>query len=156
MQVSNASWELTGVQLEVGSVATDFEHLAISEELFLCQRYTVGFDATGSIDNYAVLCQGRFYNSTDAQLFLPMPVTMRHPPTIEAATTTAADTFFINSDGGFGGAACTSITLNERSFTGVTLVAKSIGNISGQSAGIGTSLYGDDTDDAKLVLSAEF
>ena len=30
---------LTGVQLEVGSVATDFEHRSYGEELALCQRY---------------------------------------------------------------------------------------------------------------------
>jgi len=30
---------LTGVQLEVGSVATDFEHRNYGEELALCQRY---------------------------------------------------------------------------------------------------------------------
>ena len=32
-------WYLTGVMIEIGSVATDFEHLSIQEELALCQRY---------------------------------------------------------------------------------------------------------------------
>ena len=32
-------WYLTGVQLEVGSVATDFEHKSFAQELALCQRY---------------------------------------------------------------------------------------------------------------------
>jgi len=32
-------WYLTGVQLEVGSVATDFEHRSFAQELALCQRY---------------------------------------------------------------------------------------------------------------------
>ena len=33
------TWYLTGVQLEVGDTATDFEHRSFGEELSLCQRY---------------------------------------------------------------------------------------------------------------------
>ena len=36
---NDATWELTGVQLEVGSVATDFEHRSIAVEKRLCMRY---------------------------------------------------------------------------------------------------------------------
>ena len=32
-------WQLTGVQLELGKVATPFEHRSYGEELALCQRY---------------------------------------------------------------------------------------------------------------------
>jgi len=35
----NATWQITGVQLEVGNVATPFEHRSYGEELALCQRY---------------------------------------------------------------------------------------------------------------------
>ena len=35
----NATWELTGVQLEVGSQATSFEHRSDAEEIRLCMRY---------------------------------------------------------------------------------------------------------------------
>jgi len=60
---------LTGVQAELGSVATDFEHRSYGEELALCQRYyekngsthwaTLGGDANGiyvhnPVFNYAV------------------------------------------------------------------------------------------------------
>jgi hypothetical protein len=36
---ANATWYITGIQLELGSVATDFEHRSYGEELALCQRY---------------------------------------------------------------------------------------------------------------------
>ena len=36
---NDATLEITGVQLEVGSVNTDFEHKTIGEDLALCQRY---------------------------------------------------------------------------------------------------------------------
>ena len=36
---NDATLEITGVQLEVGSVATDFEHRSFAQELALCQRY---------------------------------------------------------------------------------------------------------------------
>ncbi len=36
---NDATFEITGVQLEVGSVATDFEHLSFADDLRKCQRY---------------------------------------------------------------------------------------------------------------------
>tara|TARA_R100000700_G_scaffold1981_1_gene4477 strand:- start:79 stop:1215 length:1137 start_codon:yes stop_codon:yes gene_type:complete len=36
---NDATFQITGVQLEVGSVATDFEHRSFAQELQLCRRY---------------------------------------------------------------------------------------------------------------------
>jgi hypothetical protein len=41
-------WQITGVQLEVGSVATEFEHRSYGEELVLCQRYYQHSNGTGA------------------------------------------------------------------------------------------------------------
>ena len=35
----NATWQITGVQIEIGENATEFEHLNYTEELARCQRY---------------------------------------------------------------------------------------------------------------------
>ena len=36
---SGATWLVTGVQLEAGTISTDFEHLQYGQQLALCQRY---------------------------------------------------------------------------------------------------------------------
>ena len=46
---NDATWEITGIQLEVGSTATDFEHRSFQEELDLCHRYFYnGITANGT------------------------------------------------------------------------------------------------------------
>jgi len=39
LTAGSSTFDITGVQLEVGSVATDFEHKRFDDELFACQRY---------------------------------------------------------------------------------------------------------------------
>lgn len=39
-------WQITGVQLELGKVATPFEHRSYGEELALCQRYCQTYTGT--------------------------------------------------------------------------------------------------------------
>ena len=46
-QVTGGTAYITGVQFEVGSSATDFEHRSFGEELSLCQRYFYIFPRTG-------------------------------------------------------------------------------------------------------------
>ena len=47
---NDATFEITGVQLEVGSVATDFEHRSFGQELALCHRYCNALMSYGSGD----------------------------------------------------------------------------------------------------------
>ena len=49
----SATWYITGVQLEVGSTASDFEHIQYTEQLKLCERYfeVCGQGAFGVAEN---------------------------------------------------------------------------------------------------------
>lgn len=75
----NATWYLTGVQLEVGSVATPFERRQYGQELALCQRYMVRYDAVNV---------GISQNSQNIFSSLFFPVEMRAAPTLTSATYT--------------------------------------------------------------------
>ena len=66
------------VQLEVGKVATPFEHRSYGEELALCQRYY--YRASASELNGS-LCAGFATGSTGARGIINFPVTMRVAPT---------------------------------------------------------------------------
>ena len=71
---SSPTFEVTGVQIEVGKVATSYEHRSLGTELQLCQRY---YHQT----------QGRMswmtnVNGSDHHKPIQFPVTMRTSPTV--------------------------------------------------------------------------
>ena len=55
---NDATFELTGVQLEVGSVATDFEHRSFAVEKKLCERYFKVFRSFSGIAAASGVFQG--------------------------------------------------------------------------------------------------
>tara|TARA_R110002020_G_scaffold21_1_gene178 strand:+ start:832 stop:1920 length:1089 start_codon:yes stop_codon:yes gene_type:complete len=66
---TNRTFFITGVQMEVGSTATDFEHRSFGEELALCQRYyqDTGLYAAGwPIDATSALSGSNFITSMRA------------------------------------------------------------------------------------------
>ena len=91
-------WLLTGVQLEVGSVATPFEHRSYGDELARCERYYQVF--TNGVNDRGI-AMGAFYNSSTCVCVLPFRTTMRANPTIDATNggSPSPFTFYIHGIG---------------------------------------------------------
>jgi len=80
---SNATFEITGIQLEVGDVATDFEHRSYGDELARCQRYYQSFPKGSG--GYGAIYNGYTNTSTRVQGAFLFPVEMRTTPTFASS-----------------------------------------------------------------------
>ena len=75
--VNGATLQITGVQLEKGSVATPYEILPYATELALCQRYYHRTYNNPSNSQATSVCGFTVLTSTTAQGIYKLPVTMR-------------------------------------------------------------------------------
>ena len=93
---NDATFALTGIQLEVGDTATEFEHRSFGDELARCQRYFY-MRADGSVSTSAAIAEGRFMTGSEVDFMTFFPVTMRTTPSIYQVT--GADYFAIKASG---------------------------------------------------------
>jgi hypothetical protein len=79
-----STFDVTGMQLEVGSVATDFEHRSFGQELALCQRYYFQQPNPSGV--------GVVHSSANSSRYhgIEHPVPMRASPTVSIAATGSA------------------------------------------------------------------
>ena len=85
---SGATWQITGVQLEVGDTATPFEHpRSYGDELARCQRYYEKLGASGANGNYAGLAVGYSGSTGTGGSFLISASPKRVSPTVSSTGT---------------------------------------------------------------------
>lgn len=75
---TSGTWTLGNMQFEAGTASTSFERRQFGQELGLCQRYFYRLTAATNFTNFG---GGRAYASTDGQVFISVPVSMRGAPT---------------------------------------------------------------------------
>jgi len=140
----NRYWQVTGVQLEAGAVATPFEFEDYGVTLAKCQRYYYR-NTPGSIyGNYAVLASG---SSTLFEGSVHVPVTMR------TGATSVEYSSLVILDPGVDNHAVTSLTIAQ---TGQTSIGISI-NIASSAIAQGDAvvLRNNNTTSGYLAFSAE-
>jgi hypothetical protein len=85
MATQNNTFYITGLQLELGSVATPFEHRSYGEELTRCQRYYKRFNYSSGNRPVAI---GIGKGSSKIVADLTLPVTMRSQPSTAVSSYT--------------------------------------------------------------------
>ena len=82
---NDATFEMTGLQLEVGSVATPFEHRSYADELIRCQRYYQMY-RKGSSKSLGL---GFGYSANELDMPVSFITPMRDAPIIEQSVSTS-------------------------------------------------------------------
>ena len=121
---NDATWEITGLQLEGGASATEFEHRVFIDELRTCSRYfqTMGYnygDTIGGTDNYNGALNGYKMGGEGSGYYggWQFPVLMRATPTfviyaVVSGSETAGKLIDFNSGSDLGSASVARLTAN--------------------------------------------
>ena len=132
---------ITGVQLEAGTTATDFERLQYGQQLELCQRYCykIGGDSA-----YTPFAMGTSYNTVGGNALVNYPVAMR-------ATPTMTPTYPIRSLNGGSTQAVSSVSFGQGGATTAYIDYQTVSTTSGQAV----MLTADGNTASNLLFSAE-
>ena len=106
---SGATFYITGVQLEVGTTATNFDFRSYGTELQLCQRYYYQHASYAFTGGAATIGLVAFNTATDGRIMLTLPTTMRTYPSLVQGSGSNYYIMFCNSNNSY-----------FSSFTGIT------------------------------------
>jgi len=144
---SSATWQIAGVQLELGDTATPFEHRSYGDELARCQRYFYNLKYTAYYQTIKSPC--RLHSTTIMQGEFMHPVTMRTGPTLG---NNGVGNFRVNNNVG-GDEVCSNIGLQTSTPTGATMnFSKTTANLSIGNCGY---INTEANNDAELTFDAE-
>jgi hypothetical protein len=139
---TNNFWNLTGVQLEIGSIANPFEYKSYSEHLNLCQRYYSKLSSLSG--NYVAFGSGFINSSTLAVVYLKYPLRMRATPVLSQSNTA-----IFEAGGVF------AVTSLGNTWYGDESLYVNINVASGLTTGRGCILVGNNNSSAFIELNAE-
>ena len=125
---------ITGVQLEAGQVASDFEFLPVDVNLKRCQRYYQKIVS----GNSELVGYGYFQTASSLLIGIPFQTTMRTDPTLEA---TIESTLTVDRNGG--NETITSLSVNRTSTNNADLYNNSVSSTQGVGAKVRTDSSGD-------------
>ena len=149
---NDATWEITGVQLEVGSQATAFEHRKIADELALCQRYyfkVMDGQTTSETLGYA----GMVWQQNNGSIIsIRYPVRMRATPSLEVTNGTQYWRSFSGNDLSNAYADGSGVVTNLTRTYGAEIYVNTSANTGGE--GRGMFLRGNNTS-ASMAYEAE-
>ena len=140
---------ITGVQMEVGSVATPFESRSFGEEQELCKRYYHKLVSTGPYQKFAV---GTAYTTDDCMFVFKFSPEMRGIPTLDHGTLSK----LVVTDNDLSGEAIGSLAIDTNS-DGPQGVSINAANITSDvmTAGDATILNANNDVAAYLAFDAE-
>jgi hypothetical protein len=138
---SGATLYITGLQLEVGTTATDFENLQYGQQLAMCQRYCY---VLGGETSYQWLSTGPSQAPNYMTGFVFPPVTMRAGPTLSYGTLSHYRAWHSNSWG-----VAASIGLNQSGASSIGVDVQKSGLTGMCALGMNNSTA------SKLIFSAE-
>jgi hypothetical protein len=139
---NGATFYITGVQLEAGSVASPFERRDYGRELQMCQRY---FQTLGGTSPFEFMGSGQCASATEARIVSFMPTNMRSAPTLGSI-----GSFTVNV--GSTNYTVTSLALNQPGLRTVGFLANTA---SGLTTNAGVNLSTNNDLAARIYLSSE-